>query len=141
MILHGIAILFFASTLVVKQDQASLRSGCEARDEVVAALPAGSPIEIRFAMPGATETCYKVATTVNGKALQGYLPASALMGLEEFESARLSAPSVGGSSSGAQPAPGLSAPPISGPPDHPLVKASAMLGQEQPRAALEIGKK
>src|SRR6185369_4982892 len=105
MILHGLSILFFASTLVVKQDQAPLRSGCEARDEVVAALPAGSPIEIRFAMTGATETCYKVATTVNGKPLQGYLPASALTGLDEFEKGRLSAPSVGsagGSGGGGQ---------------------------------------
>ena len=36
MIIHGITVLFFASSLVVKQDQAPLRSGCEARDEVVA---------------------------------------------------------------------------------------------------------
>jgi len=141
MIMHSIAILLFASTLAVKQDQAPLRSGCEARDEVVAALPAGSPIEIRFAMTGDTETCYKVTATVNGKSLQGYLPASALGGLEEFDKARQSAPSVGSSAPGRQQAPGLAAPAVNGPPDHPLVKASTLLEQKQPRAALEVVEK
>jgi tetratricopeptide (TPR) repeat protein len=141
MILHGLSILLFASTLVVKQDQAQLRSGCEARDEVVAALPAGSPIEIRFAMTGATETCYKVATKVNGKALQGYLPASALTGLEEFDKARQSAPSVGSSAPPRQQTLGMTAPAVNGPPDHPLVKASALLDQQKPREALEVVEK
>jgi len=139
MIIHGIAVLFFASSLVVKQDQAPLRSGCEARDEVVAPLPKGAPVEIRFAMSGPTETCYKVSATVDGKQLQGYLPASALTGLEEFEKARQSAPSVGGASP-ARPA-AMSFPAVSGPPDHPLVKASALLDQQQPRAALEVVEK
>lgn len=139
MIIHGIAVLFFASSLVVKQDQAPLRSGCEARDEVVAALPKGAPVEIRFAMSGASETCYKVSATVNGKPLQGYLPASALTGLEEFEKGRQSAPSIGGASP-ASPA-AMSAPAFSGPPDHPLVRASALLGRQQPREALEVVEK
>ena len=139
MMIHGIALLFFASSLVVKQDQAPLRKGCEARDELVAALPKGAPVEIRFAMSGATETCYKVSTTVEGKPLQGYLPASALTGLEEFEKARQSAPSVSSASPASQPA--LAPPPVNGPPNHPLVRASALLEQHQPRAALDVVEK
>ncbi|MEP6535537.1 MAG: hypothetical protein ABJF23_09485 [Bryobacteraceae bacterium] len=136
MMIHGAALLFFASSLVVKQDQAPLRSGCEARDEVIASLPKGVPVEIRFAMSGATETCYKVAATVYGKPLQGYLPASALTGLEEFEKGRQSAPSVSSASPASQPA--LAPPPVNGPAGHPLVRASALLDKHQPRAALEV---
>ncbi len=139
MMLHGITLLFLASSLVVKQDQAQLRSGCEARDEVVAALPKGAPVEIRFAMSGPTETCYKVSATMDGKQLQGYLPASSLTGLEEFERARQSAPSVGGDSPGRTAS--MAAPAFNGPPDHPLVKASALLEQQQPRQALEVVEK
>ena len=136
MIMHGIVVLLFASSLVVKQDRAPLRGGCEVRDELVAALPAGTPVEIRFAMSGATETCYKVSAIVDGKPLQGYLPASALSGLEVFEKGLQSAPSVG-SSSAPKPA-ALVAPAFNGPPDHPLVKASALLDKQKPREALEV---
>ncbi len=137
--IHGLSVLLLASTLVVKQDQAPLRSGCEARDELVAQLPAGAPIEIRFAMTGPTETCYKIAVTVNGKPLQGYLQASALTGLEEFDKARKSAPSVG--SSAPAPQQPMTTPAISGPPNHPLVIASALLEKQQPREALEVVEK
>ena len=139
MIIHGIAVLFFASSLVVKQDQAQLRDGCEARDGVVAAIPTGTPVEIRFAISGPTETCYKVSATVNGKPLQGYLPASALTGLEEFEKARQSAPSIGGASA-ARPA-AMTVPAFSGPPDHPLIRASALMDKQQPSQALEVVEK
>src|SRR5260370_21731202 len=92
----SLGLFFFpASALVVKQDQAPLRSGCEARDSVVASLPAGAPIEIRFAMSGSSETCYKVSAKVDGKDVTGYLPASALTGLEEFEAGLRNAPGIG----------------------------------------------
>jgi hypothetical protein len=38
----------------------------------VASLPARNPVEIRFSISGA---CYKISTTVAGKAVEGYLPA------------------------------------------------------------------
>jgi hypothetical protein len=88
------ATLSFSSSVAVKQDQAVLRSGCETRDEAVASMPAGNPVEIRFAVAGGADTCYKVSTTVGGKPMEGYLPASALSGLEEFVTARQNAPAL-----------------------------------------------
>src|SRR5258707_93184 len=87
-------LLLFAAALTVKQDQAPLRSGCEARDQVVATLPAGTPVEIRFAMSGPAETCYKISAKVGGNDTIGYVPASALTGLESFEQGLKNAPTL-----------------------------------------------
>src|SRR5688572_10529048 len=92
-----LSVVLLASALVVKQD-APLRSGCEASDEVVAQAPAGSPAQIRFAMNGPTETCYKVAVQVGDKTLSGFVPASALKGVEEFTKQIQQAPQVTNSS-------------------------------------------
>jgi hypothetical protein len=132
-------LLLFAAALTVKQDQAPLRSGCEARDQVVATLPAGTPVEIRFAMSGPAETCYKISAKVSGADTVGYVPASALTGLESFEQGLKNAPTLEVSPNTGKPV--LQPPPVSGPPNHPLVKASALLQGHQPRAALETVEK
>ena len=105
----------------------------------MAALPAGSPIEIRFAMTGPVETCYKVFASVNGKPLQGYLPASALSGLEDFESARKSAPAIEVSREVQKAI--AAAPVVAGSTDQLLEKASALLQEHRPGPAREMVEK
>jgi hypothetical protein len=131
--------LMFASAVVVKQDQAQLRGGCEPNDPVVASLAAGSPAEIRFSMAGAGETCYKVAVSSGTGVVEGYLPGSALEGLDIFWKSVESAPLLGASA--AQPStniPKQRLGKVSGSPDHPLSRANALIEQNQPRAALEV---
>jgi hypothetical protein len=70
----------------VRDDQAPLRSGCDASSPVVRTLPAGTDLTIRFAL--ASEGCYKVAATVDGKKVEGYLSTNAIAGLGTFEQAR-----------------------------------------------------
>ena len=78
-----LALLFLA--VAVKQDQTPLRSSCGADSELVATLPAGADVTIRFALSAGGGPCYKVAVTLGGKEASGYVPASALEGLDEFE--------------------------------------------------------
>jgi hypothetical protein len=138
--MHLPGLLLFAAALAVRSDEAALRSGCEPSDEVVARLSAGTPIEIRFAMTGGKETCYKVAALQAGRPVQGYLPASAIDGVDSFERERTSAPSV--TSSSAAPASGPAAAAAAAvPADHPLGRAVKLLNERQPRAALEAAEK
>ena len=130
--------LLLLALITVKVDQTPLRDGCEEHDHVVSKLPAGSPVEIRFAMNGFAQPCYKVSAQVEGKPMQGYLPASALDGLEQFDQERRSAPAMSISRQVEQQAASITASLPSGSPDHPLVRASNLLQQRQPRAALEI---
>jgi hypothetical protein len=130
--------VLLATGLFVKQD-APLRAGCQSSDEVVAHVPAGSPAEVRFAMSGTTETCYKVSIQVGGKTLDGYVPASALEGLEEFTKQIQKAASVAaGRTMTPRATEQVNLPSVVGSPDHPLVRASKMLEQRQPRAALDV---
>jgi hypothetical protein len=128
-------ILFATAGLLLKQD-ASLRAGCSPLDEVIADAQAGSPAEIRFAMSGSVETCYKVSVKTKDRIIEGYLPASALTGLEEFTKQVQQAPAVAATKSKS-----IDLPPIQGSPDHPLVKASRLLEERQPRAALDVVEK
>jgi hypothetical protein len=130
--------ILFAATMAVRQDQAALRDGCEASDLVVAKVPAGSPVEIRFAMSGAAETCYKVSVTVAGKTLNGYLAGSALAGLETFEQGLRSAPAMEVSKQMDSQIASMQTAAVSGPPNHPLVRASNLLKDKQPKQALEL---
>jgi hypothetical protein len=130
--------VLLAAALTVGQDQAALRDGCDASDSTVAKVPAGSPVEIRFAMSGSTDTCYKVNVTIAGKPISGYLPASALAGLDSFQDGLRNAPAMEVSKQMQSQVAILQAAAVTGPPDHPLVKASNLLQSKQPRQALEI---
>ena len=101
-------LLAVAAAVVVGQDQAVLRrTGCGADDEALARLAGGTPVEPRFAFDGA---CYKVTATIDGRAVEGYLPAAAIQGLEQFEGARRAArETTCGALAG--PAPAAGAPP------------------------------
>jgi len=79
--------------MAVRTDQTPLRSGCDSEETIVASLPAGTPVEVRFRLSEGSD-CFKVAATVDGKDVLGYVPSSALTGLERYEQERSSAASV-----------------------------------------------
>ncbi len=86
-------VLFFVAAMAVRTDQTPLRSGCDSEATVVASLPAGTPVEVRFRLSDGSD-CFKVAATIDGKDVLGYVPATALTGLERYEQERASAASV-----------------------------------------------
>src|SRR5712671_3224991 len=88
-----IPVLFFVAALTVKKDQTPLRSGCDAADEVVASLPSGTPVDVRFRLADGSD-CFKVSATVSGKSVGGYLPASALIGVDQFDKDHATAPPI-----------------------------------------------
>jgi uncharacterized protein YraI len=88
-------VLFLQLVLVVaaaiRPDRANLRTGCAADEPVVATLPAGASVELRFALSDGSD-CFKIVGTVDGKRVEGYVSASALSGLDQFERERRRAP-------------------------------------------------
>ena len=86
----GIALLFAAAALTVKQDGAELREACEPGEPIVAKLAAGTPATVRFGMNG----CYAVEVLQAGKTVKGFLSAAAISGIEAWETARRSARSI-----------------------------------------------
>jgi hypothetical protein len=71
--------------VAIKQPGTPLRDGCSADADVLVTLDAGAAVKIRYALAGETVPCYKVAIETGGKTLEGFLPASAISGLDEFE--------------------------------------------------------
>src|SRR5277367_2242817 len=86
--------------MAVRSEQTPLRSGCDADADVVTSLPAGTPVELRFRLSDGSD-CFKIAATVGGKNVLGYVAGSALTGLTQFEEDR----SASGSASSSMPAP------------------------------------
>ena len=89
----ALPVLFFIAAMAVRTDQTPLRSGCDADDGVVTKLPAGTPVEVRFRLSDGSD-CFKISATIDGKDVLGYVPASALTGLEQYEQERSAAASV-----------------------------------------------
>jgi Flp pilus assembly protein TadD len=89
----ALPLVFFVAAMAVRTDQTPLRSGCDSEATVVASLPAGTPVEVRFRLSDGSD-CFKVAATIDGKDVLGYVPATALTGLERYEQERASAASV-----------------------------------------------
>jgi hypothetical protein len=96
--MHGcapFAVLFFAHATIfattVKNDGTPLRSSCSSDANPVATLAAGTEVSLRFALAGESVPCYKVAAEVEGKRVEGYLPASAIDQLDSFDKSRKSA--------------------------------------------------
>jgi hypothetical protein len=79
----AIALLF---ALTVARD-AALRPSCDASENIVATIPAGTPVEIRFAVSDGSN-CYKIAASVEGKTLVGYVNRSALSDTNAFDRQR-----------------------------------------------------
>jgi len=82
------ALLYLFLALTVSQDRSPLRSGCAADSAVVATLPVGTPLTLRYALSGESTPCYKVAVSSNGSTVEGYLSAGAIDGLDEFDKER-----------------------------------------------------
>ena len=87
--LPAAALFFFI--VAIKQDPTGLRAGCSADETVTATIPAGTPVELRFSVSDGSD-CFKIAATVNGKRVEGYVPGTALTGLDQFERERRGAP-------------------------------------------------
>jgi hypothetical protein len=81
-------LLSLVLAAAVRDGGAPLRSGCDADSTAVAQLPAGAEITIRYSLSGQSVPCYKVIAKFDGKTADGYLLASAIIGLESFETAR-----------------------------------------------------
>src|SRR5579862_6262483 len=72
---------------VVKNDATPLRNGCSQFDSLVATLPKGALVSIRYAISGESAPCYKVSAQSGDKTFEGFLPGPAIANLEEFEKA------------------------------------------------------
>ena len=139
----AIPVLFFLAAMAVRTDQTPLRSGCSADDEVLANLPAGTPVELRFRLSDGTD-CFKISTTVDGKDVLGYLPASALTGLAQFEEDR----TASGFATQSTPSPAAITRALNGQPgeanqymvhttDAAIARAAQLLNASQPAQALD----
>jgi hypothetical protein len=133
-----VVLLLAAATQTVKVDQYPLRSGCEEADPIVTRLHAGDPVHIKFSLAGAARPCYVVSATVDGKVVDGNLPADALTGLEDFERARRDAAPTTVSAS-APPAPtNIPLPTSNKQRSAEMDRAMQLLQRNQPGEALEI---
>src|ERR1700693_2007774 len=131
-----VPVLFFFAALSAKLDQTALRSGCDATAEVIASLPGGTPVEIRFRLSDGSD-CFKVAALLDGKLVMGYVPASGLAGLDQFEKGRSSAASADAIRD-LRPMEAASQKLIVRSGDLALERASQLLAANQPSQALEL---
>jgi len=131
-----VPVLFFFAALSAKLDQTALRSGCDATAEVIASLPGGTPVEIRFRLSDGSD-CFKVAALLDGKLVMGYVPASGLAGLDQFEKGRSSAASAD-TIRELRPMEAASQKLIVHSGDISLERASQLLAANQPAQALEL---
>jgi hypothetical protein len=81
-------LLVFLLAAAVKDGPTPLRSGCSPDAHVLASLASGVPVTIRYSISGETGPCYKVSVEVDGKIVEGSLPASAISETEDFDQAR-----------------------------------------------------
>jgi tetratricopeptide (TPR) repeat protein len=126
-----------AAAQTVTVDQYPLRSGCSEADPVVARLHAGDPVQVRFSLAGGTQPCFVVSATVDGKTVEGNLPASALAGIDEFERARRGAASVVTPAITAAAPPAVRLPAVkSANPE--IERAIELIDRNQPDQALDI---
>src|SRR3984957_8313775 len=131
-----VPVLFFFAALSAKLDQTALRSGCDATAQVIASLPGGTPVEIRFRLSDGSD-CFKVAALLDGKLVMGYVPASGLAGLEQFEKGRTAAASAD-TIRELRPMEAASQKLIVHSGDLSLERASQLLAANQPAQALEL---
>ena len=131
-----VPVLFFLAALSAKQDQTALRSGCDTTAQVIASLPGGTPVEIRFRLSDGSD-CFKVAALLDGKLVMGYVPASGLAGLDQFEKGRTSAASAD-TIRDLRPMEAASQKLIVRSGDLSLERASQLLAANQPAQALEL---
>lgn len=74
-----------AENLVVSSANAPLLASCGDAGEVIAQLPQGIPVRLRFAVAGVANRCYSVSAEVDGRRVSGYVLKRDVAGLEEFD--------------------------------------------------------
>jgi hypothetical protein len=135
-------LLFAAGSFSVGDSGHMLRKSCDPYDVDIARLPAGSPIQIRFAMNGEYGACYKVVVQIGDRRVEGWLPAKAITGLEIFERGRQEAQSFDSPQAVRQDIAAVQKE-VSGKiqlesGDHRLADAARLLESNQPAEALRI---
>ena len=121
----------------MRDDQTPVRSACEANAAVIAHLPAGTPVEIRFRLADGSD-CIKIQTSAAGKDIIGYVAGSALRGLEGFEYERSSAAPAGPASAPAPLETATRKAVAQNNGDPVLARASDYLAANQPEQALGV---
>lgn len=129
-------VLFLLAGAVLTGDAgAELRSECDSRAPLVTTLAARTPVSLRFSISGDAGTCYKVSAAADGQILTGYVHASRLVGTDAYRSAVNAAPKITTptpvTSAAAAPPPAASGP-------APLIQATQLMKQQQPKAALAV---
>ncbi len=135
----ALPVLFFVAAMAVRSDQTPLRSSCDSEASVIGRLPAGTPVDVRFRLSDGSD-CFKISATIEGKDVLGYVPASALTGLERYEQQRASAASVRASEESLRvlnPIANDTKKAIAGTGDSTLDRAQQLLDANQPAQALE----
>src|SRR5207245_109539 len=90
-------LLLLLGAAVKDGGAASLRAGCEQAADLVAQLPAGTPVAIRYSISGAGGPCYKVTANLEGRTVEGYLPNTAIQDTAAFDKARKQGGRIGAS--------------------------------------------
>lgn len=124
--------MLYLAFLAAVHFQAStpIRSGCESGDQVVGEASAGTAAQIRMSVTTPAGRCFQIKT----EAGTGWVPASALAGTEDFDKSVRAAPYVTQSSKPA-PTPQSQARQTQA---NPLVSASQLMQDKQPKAALQL---
>ncbi len=132
----------------IRDDNTPVRSGCSGDAPLVATLPAGTPLKLRYALSGESVPCYKIAAEVGGRQIDGYLPAAAIEGLDSFDKGRRDAAWVttsealsavrNAASLDALKAPDGARTPLPASAKVVLAQAEQLIGANQPAKALEL---
>ena len=77
--------LLAAEELVVTAEKTPLLGRCGDGGGVVAELPRGAAVRLRFALAGADNRCYSVSSEVDGRRVAGYVSKADVAGLKEFD--------------------------------------------------------
>jgi hypothetical protein len=132
-------VLFLLASAVLSGGAgAEVRSACDTRAPLLATLPAETPVSIRASISGDAGTCYKVSAAVEGQVISGWVQASRLSGTDTYRSAIGSAPKITTPTPVAA-APAVTATTASAPTGPaPLIQATQLMKQQQPKAALAV---
>src|SRR4051812_17488216 len=80
-----VLLYLLALSVTVKESGANLLSSCYEDAQPTSTLAAGTEVEVRFAVSGLSRPCYRVEIQAGERTLHGYLPGSAMQGLEELK--------------------------------------------------------
>lgn len=78
------ALLLLALFQAAPPSAVTMRSGCSADDEQIAAISASDPIQVVTALAGDSQTCYKVTLKRSGEKLTGYILGDSLPTIRAF---------------------------------------------------------